>query len=337
MADEYDEAEQTTTTPFRVFISRLPTSWTAGLIVEHFNSLGFGEVAGAEIFTTKKKKALGRGAGNVCYAFKNDGKCERGANCPFSHGSEGSDGPTEESLGAGVVYFTSEEGVAQALAQRSLYVSHRTIRISAFESVDDGRDVTACYAWAKGQCTHGDACKFSHEGPGGCMAVGERYAGRKFQCMSFKAKGKCSKGEACAFLHVLREKKGEKKGETKAEPPATGKRGRATESAGEEEDDGEEAGEGGDEKEGGKVADKGAGKGAKEAGKRGLCHAFQKEGGCKKGDRCIFEHVEKATLAGAGGGGGGGPDRGSDAKRRKIDGRVLVERRKENKVTKFDE
>lgn len=318
--------DEAVTTEFKVYISRLPTSWTAGLIVEHFSTLGFGAVAGAEIFTTRKKKArVGRGEGNVCYAFKNDGKCERGANCPFSHGSEGGGGDAaEESLGSGVVYFHTEMGVALALAQRSLYVSHRTIRISAFESVDDGRDVTACYAWAKGQCTHGDECKFSHAGPGACMAVGKPYAGRKFQCLSFKVKGKCSKGEACAFLHVQREKK--------ADEPATGKRARtSTDSAGEEGGGVGEAGEGE------KVADKDSGK----VGKNGACHAFQKKGSCKKGDRCIFAHVEKAAAGGAGGddgsrsGSGGRGDKDKETKRRKIDGKVLVERRRENKVTTF--
>ena len=321
---------------FRVFVSRLPTNWNTKLITEHFSSMGFGIVVGAEVFTSKRKARVGRGEGNICYAFKNDGKCERGAACPFVHGDAGGASDEADSLGSGCVYFETEEGMKRALEQRSLYVSHRTIKISPFQTVDDGRDVTACHAWARGQCTHGDECKFSHDGPGACMVVGKPYSGRKFQCLSYKSKGKCSKGDFCTFLHVLREKGegkeegkvgglGEGKGKGKGRKDgakdkaldnvSTGKRARSTD------------GEGGGDGEGDGDAE---GKAKVETGvKRGVCHAFQKKG-CKKGERCIFEHVEKAQGRGAGIGGGAD-------KRRKIDGKMLVERRRENKITTFDD
>ena len=248
----------------KVYVSRIPTSWTTQLMKEHFASLfGVDCVAAAEIFTTRRKKT--RGEGNLCYAFKNDGKCERGANCPFVHGDPSTGEDRDAPTGSGIVYFHSEEGAEKALLQRILYVSKRTVKISRFETADEGRDTSICHAWQRNNCTHGDNCKFAQEGPGATATVGAPFSGRKFQCLSFKTKGKCSKGETCPFLHVAREKKrmGEE-GEGSG-----GKRAR------EEGDGKEEAGEG-------KV--------------RGPCHAFQRKGACKKGDKCKFTHVEKTPA-----------------------------------------
>ena len=88
-----------------------------------------------------------------------------------------------------------------ALAQETVYVSHKSIKFSPWMSTEDGRDTTSCYAWSKFNCTRGDACRFTHDGPGACVKVSESYRGRKFQCMSFQKKGKCSKGEY-VYLHT---------------------------------------------------------------------------------------------------------------------------------------
>jgi hypothetical protein len=197
-------------TEFKVFVSRIPDKWTEKLMMEHFCALGFGEVASVELFTTKKKgrdEFTRRGAGNICFAFKNTGHCDRGDSCVFSHSVESA--PSSESLphiGCGLVYFTTIEGMNAALAQGTLHVSHRTVKISASYEPDERADITICYSWSKGQCTRGDQCRFSHDGPGGCMKVGTPFQGRKFHCLSFKTKGKCSKGDKCEFLHVESDK-----------------------------------------------------------------------------------------------------------------------------------
>jgi len=51
-----------------------------------------------------------------------------------------------------------------------------------------------CYAWAKGQCSRGDACRFSHEGPG---SAGVK---PKQACFAW-AKGDCKYGEGCNYAH----------------------------------------------------------------------------------------------------------------------------------------
>lgn len=51
-----------------------------------------------------------------------------------------------------------------------------------------------CYAWAKFQCSRGDACRFSYEGPGG---AGDR---PKKPCFSW-AKGDCKFGDGCNYSH----------------------------------------------------------------------------------------------------------------------------------------
>lgn len=238
---------------FRVFVSRIPSQWTVQIMKDHFSTL-FEDTAGAEIFTSKvKKHVTRRGAGNICYAFKNDGKCDKGAACPFSHSTDAGGNEDEETkLGSGCVHFYTEAGMNAALEQSTLHVSHRTIKISPYVSTDEGRDTATCHAFKKFQCTHGDSCRFLHEGEGGCIVVGVPYQGRKFQCLSFKTKGKCSKGDQCSFLHTVVKTK------SKAPDSETEK---GKNNAGDE-----------SEKE------------------KGVCHNFKKKGKCKRGDSCPFSH-----------------------------------------------
>jgi len=78
-----------------------------------------------------------------------------------------------------------------------------------YQSTEMGLDKTACFAWAKGQCTHGDACKFAHEGQGACAKVSAPGMGKKWAdqstrvCLNFRKKGRCAKGDQCPFKHVL--------------------------------------------------------------------------------------------------------------------------------------
>ena len=194
-------------TEFSVFVSRIPEKWTEKLFFEHFQTLGFGEVSSVELFSAGRKQRnefTRRGAGNICFAFKNTGFCDKGDLCMFSHTIEVEASSTPH-IGCGYVYFTTKEAVDAALEQGTLHVSHRTVKISAFCPPEERSASTLCHAWAKNACTHGSSCKFSHNGPGGCAKVGIPMQGRKFHCLAFKTKGKCSKGESCNFMHVTRE------------------------------------------------------------------------------------------------------------------------------------
>ncbi len=328
-------------TDFKVYVSRIPSKWTKELMMEHFTSLGFGDVAGVDLFTSKARKHVTRrGAGNLCYAFKNEGKCDKGDACLFSHGVEDAAAEEEEKLGSGCVYFFSEESMNAALEQRVLYVSHRSIKISPFQSAEEGRDTVTCYAWQKFQCTHGDTCKFAHQGDGGCMAVGVPYQGRKFQCMSFKAKGKCSKGDKCLFLHSLAHVKNRDK--SKSSEKDTKKRS-VTDAA----DDGGWVMQGEKEEEEADCVEDGKEK------EKGVCNNLKRKGKCRKGDRCPYSHdlSSAATSARASTASGitPAPAQSQQAmeanakeedirkKRRKVTGSFLVEVRKQNKITSFSE
>jgi hypothetical protein len=301
--------------PYKLFVSRIPTKWNEKLMMEHLIECGFGDITRCELFFSRAKQArpekTRRGYGNICYAFKNDGVCPKGDDCPFSHEIEKEEdtaevgGGDEEHTGNGLVVFSTKDGMDAALQQSTIYVSHKVVKLSPFISAEDGRDTTTCYAWTKFNCTHGDDCKFEHIGDGACVVVGERYKGRKFQCMSFKKKGKCSKGSLCLFLH------GEPK-EPK-EPKAKSK-GKVTEEKGED-----------DEKD----------KSNQETEKKGICDNYKKKGKCRKGDSCKYSHTITT-----------GSDNGNDLgkKRKKITGAFLVESRKaakinlseSNNVVKFD-
>jgi hypothetical protein len=75
---------------------------------------------------------------------------------------------------------------------------------------EDARASGACFAFQKGECTRGDACRFAHDQGGG---GGEAGPGRKRQkvakprgglkhlCHEFEQRGGCAHGDACKFAH----------------------------------------------------------------------------------------------------------------------------------------
>ena len=88
----------------------------------------FGDVHSAEIFTKRKtrKDITRRGAGNICYAWKNEGKCDKGSACLFSHSSIPDDNEEEQgenSLGSGCVFFNSETGIKLNSLDNYLFLS----------------------------------------------------------------------------------------------------------------------------------------------------------------------------------------------------------------------
>ena len=55
-----------------------------------------------------------------------------------------------------------------------------------------------CYAWQRGECTRGDACRFAHEeGGGGDSRPPSRGAPI---CYAFQ-RGECDRGDSCRFSH----------------------------------------------------------------------------------------------------------------------------------------
>lgn len=273
---------------FKVFVSRLPHKWTEGILWEHFEAC-FGNVARAEVFTTRKVERKGN---NMCYAFQ-QGLCTKGEECIFSHEVE------ERGLGSGAVYFHSEGSMQQALAQGSLHVSHKTVKISEFLSRDDGRDTTTCYAWQTFNCTHGEGCKFSHDGPGGLAKVGEPGAGKK--CISYKTKGKCSKGDSCPFVHSVRPTT------ARSQLPL------AITSAG-------------------PVKNKSKKSFVDTSSK--LCINFKKKGKCRKGSDCPFDHgivdgkTNRSSNNGSNNSNSNSSSSDSGGKRKRITGGVLVNNKK---------
>ena len=58
-----------------------------------------------------------------------------------------------------------------------------------------------CFAFQKGECTRGDACRFSHTEGGGGGGGGFGASPRSSApCYAFQ-KGECSRGDSCRFSH----------------------------------------------------------------------------------------------------------------------------------------
>ena len=56
------------------------------------------------------------------------------------------------------------------------------------------RSTAPCYAFQRGECTRGDACRFSHDP----NATAPKASG---VCYAFQ-KGECTRGDACRFQHT---------------------------------------------------------------------------------------------------------------------------------------
>ena len=102
------------------------------------------------------------------------------------------------------------------------------------QNLQDGetmeKNSNICFLWSAGRCTHGDACKFAHEGDGACAAKPEKQLShadrlKKRKCFNFKKKGKCKSGDACPFSHDFTPSVGANLGSTSSKPsiPATEK------------------------------------------------------------------------------------------------------------------
>ena len=81
---------------------------------------------------------------------------------------------------------------------------------------EKGKEVRVCFLWTEKRCTHGENCKFSHEGEGACILKGTS----KKKCFSFKKKGKCKLGAKCPFSHDIVNGKQSRNLEAASLPPS---------------------------------------------------------------------------------------------------------------------
>jgi len=123
---------------------------------------------------------------NVCFAWQK-GMCERGENCRFAHREDDGgygDGGGFGGGGGGGGNFSSGGGFGGG----------------------GGRKRGVCFAWQRGECFRGDACKFSHEddGGGGGLQGGRGRGGgfgeKRGVCYAWQ-RGECWRGETCRFEH----------------------------------------------------------------------------------------------------------------------------------------
>jgi RNA recognition motif-containing protein len=198
------------------------------------------------------------------------------------------------SRGYGYVTFTTEDAKQRALLQGSLHAKHKTIQIRPISRETSN----ICFLWQKNICPRGDSCKFSHEGPGGCIATSMITGGGK-KCISFRLKGKCSKGDGCPFLHVSHN------------------RDTTNHSV-------ESLNNNFDEKQ--------------KLSVNNVCFKFSKKGFCRKGEACKYLHAAVAPISAGGEIGNNANmgtlesediHESSLGKRKKIDGAELVRRKKE--------
>ena len=121
-----------------------------------------------------------------------------------------------------------------------------------------------CYAFQKGECERGDACRFSHNEAEADSSTLPKPRGI---CYAFN-KGECDRGESCRFLHEagdVPEGAGEpmERRPRERKPKSSTSAGRSSTSA---------------------------------AKSSGACFAFQR-GECDRGDSCRFSHTEGGEAA----------------------------------------
>ena len=155
--------------PKRVYVSRLPKSWTDDVLAE--KCAPFGAVARASVMQDAETGA------SRCFGF-----------VVFED-------ETSKALVLAAKYLKGrlDEGGSGKTSRYACKVS----------DVNRGGDDT-CRLWLEHRCPHGAACTFEHpEGRGGLLTAA---APAVKKCLEFHKRGKCSRGDACPFAHVAREK-----------------------------------------------------------------------------------------------------------------------------------
>jgi hypothetical protein len=192
----------------------------------------------------------------------------------------------------GYLLFENYQSQQDALEQKVIHAKKKTIHIREYDENNENND-GICYLWKRHACVRGDECKFSHEGEGSCVSTSAPGEGKK-KCISYKSKGKCSKGDSCPFLHVA-------KSTPPILPSPKGKKQIISSSITESNE-------------------------AK--ANSGVCRSFVKKGKCRKGDDCRYLHVENQKRKLGQTGEIDETEEISNGKRKRIDGKTLVENRK---------
>jgi RNA recognition motif-containing protein len=180
-------------TECKIFVSRIPDS--------------FSEVSVERLL----QEQLGEGAIlEVALAYPKEGE----------EGDDAASGATRKHRGFGFVRVDTAERAQQALALKTLRggakASSKRMHVLYLRPVtpkdkDDDVNVNnetltqtpgggSCYLWEAYRCPYGDACKFTHQGPGGCIDQSKNTTGKKKKCFAFK-KGKCKAGDDCPYSH----------------------------------------------------------------------------------------------------------------------------------------
>eukprot|EP00934_Nitzschia_sp_Nitz4_P006131 Nitzschia sp. Nitz4//scaffold201_size42423//11016//12170//NITZ4_007370-RA/size42423-processed-gene-0.18-mRNA-1//-1//CDS//3329541320//6121//frame0 len=129
---------------------------------------------------------------------------EQGEEADPQQGDNKEKSKQKEHRGFGFVTFHSEELYQRAIQLQTIKGGRKptstklyTMYVRPYATSENEANV--CYLWTQNRCHYGDACKFSHTGPGSCLQLGE---GKKKvgKCFAFK-KGKCTKGDDCPFSH----------------------------------------------------------------------------------------------------------------------------------------
>lgn len=135
-------------------------------------------------------------------------KCNYGAACTFSH--DGPGGPNPNGVHP-VVALASAEAEAQAEAEIVAQIEEEA---AIKNQAEPPKSTQLCNHWAQFRCTYGDACSFSHNGPGGHALPGvELVVGtdrREHEASTANQRGticnhwrqyRCSYGVGCSFSH----------------------------------------------------------------------------------------------------------------------------------------
>lgn len=164
-----------------------------------------------EVYVPTPRRARTKGKG-ACFAWRDDGACERGDDCLFSHGETGAEdagGDYEEEprkrrtraapKGPGECFSFRDEGKCEYGDE---------CRFAHGGVAPTPRPRGECFDFRDGNCDRGDGCRFSHDGEAGEAGDGAPRERRERtivkldeECNNFKA-GTCRQGDRCRRIHV---------------------------------------------------------------------------------------------------------------------------------------
>jgi RNA recognition motif-containing protein len=204
--------------------------------------------------------------------------------------------------GWGFVVFYDAAQRSRAVQRGTVKVKKHNMHLQEVERHREGRGRDRggiCFLWKQGTCTHGEHCRFAHDGAGACAASAaatpeeqarkKRAKKKKIKCFAFR-KGKCKLGDACEYSHDFDPSKNKEKSGSSAAGAGAGAAAAAAERG---------------------------------AAERKPCFNWKKKGKCRKGDKCPYLHLTAEEIASRSGGSssssssGGGDGSNKNKKRAK--------------------